>query len=127
MAIAGNCSCIPGIQAIHGHKKTPHPFPGAGFWILRLVLLRRALPRTSVGNEKYEYEDEKRNLARAQEPGNQPGLAGLGHCAGAVAVRHESNVTDDPDRVNCFFRICAAFEANAREVVRSRTPRRPDG
>ena len=74
-----------------------------------------------------KYEDEKRNLTRAQEPGNQPGLAGLGHCAGAVAVRHESNVTDDPDRVNCFFRICAAFEANAREVVRSRTPRRPDG
>jgi hypothetical protein len=39
MAIAGNCSCISGIPAIHGHKKTPHPFPGAGFLESRLMLL----------------------------------------------------------------------------------------
>jgi hypothetical protein len=36
---AGNCSCISGIPAIHGHKKTPHPFPGAGFLVSRLVSL----------------------------------------------------------------------------------------
>jgi len=33
LAVAGNCSCIAGIPAIHGRKKTPHPFPGAGFLV----------------------------------------------------------------------------------------------
>ena len=41
-------------------KKPRIRFRVRGFWNLRLVLLRRALTRTSVGNEKYEYEDEHR-------------------------------------------------------------------
>ena len=48
-------------------KKTPPWFPGAGFLEFVWLLLRRALTRTSVGNEKYEYEDENRKLARADE------------------------------------------------------------
>ena len=45
-------------------KKPRIRFRVRGFWNLRLVLLRRALTRTSVGNKKYEDEDEKRYSAR---------------------------------------------------------------
>jgi hypothetical protein len=56
--------------------------------------LRRALTRTSVGNEKYEDENEDRDRARVGEPYSQCELGGRGRAAGAVAVRHET----DPNR-----------------------------
>ena len=71
-------------------KKPRIGFPVRGFRILRLVLLRRALTRTSVGNEKYEYEYEDCKLARSHERGNQRELALGGRGVGAVAVRHGS-------------------------------------
>ena len=73
-------------------KKTPPRFPGAGFLEFVWLLLRRALTRTSVGNKKYEYEDENRKLARADERGNQQELALLDHRIGAVAVRHGTDL-----------------------------------
>ena len=45
-------------------KKPRIRFRVRGFWNLRLVLFRRALTRTSVGNEKYEYEYENRGNTR---------------------------------------------------------------
>jgi hypothetical protein len=74
-----------------GHKKNPHPFPGAGFLESRLLLLRRALTRTSVGNKKYEYEHENRHVARMQPVGNQGYLIDPQRAAYVVAMRH---VTD---------------------------------
>ena len=51
------------------------------------MLLRRALTRTSVGNKKYEYEDEIRKLARADERGNQQELALLQERIRGLAAR----------------------------------------
>ena len=64
------------------------------------MLSRRALTRTSVGNKKYEYEDDHdvlnlRNLTRAHERGNQRKLALGGRELGGVALRH------GPDAKRC--------------------------
>ena len=55
---------FPGYRPSMDIKKPRIRFRVRGFWNLRLVLLRRALTRTSVGNEKYEYEYENRYSAR---------------------------------------------------------------
>ncbi len=54
-------------ESLTGQQKTPHPFPGAGFLESRLVLLRRALTRTSAGNEKYEDKADETERARAED------------------------------------------------------------
>jgi hypothetical protein len=86
-----------------GQQKTPHPFPGAGFLESSPDVARRALTRTSVGNEKYEYKGENHVEAYAGEPRNQCNPARRGHAAGAVAVRHNRTLTNARGYVNCFF------------------------
>jgi hypothetical protein len=95
MVIAGKLLLhFPAYRPSMAIKKPRIRFRVRGFWILRLVQLRRALTRTSVGNEKYEDENGERDCARIDEPGNQCGLAVRGLAAGAVAVRHAV----DPNR-----------------------------
>ena len=84
-----------------------------GFWNLRLVLLRRALTRTSVGNEKYKYEDEKRCSARIHKPIDQCELAGLGRAAGTVAVRHKPTLNELRGVCQRFFANCFADQRSA--------------
>ena len=86
-------------------KKPRIRFRVRGFWCLRLVLLRRALTRTSVGNEKYEYERNQRDAARANATADRYDPVFEGPAAGAVAVRHSSTLTDDFGHVNRFFGI----------------------
>jgi hypothetical protein len=91
MDIASNGSCIAGVTAIHGHKKTPHPFPGAGF--SKGIQVGLALPghvpsaRTSAGNKEYEYKKEKEFAVNAQQASKRRGTI---HCEVemAVALRH---------------------------------------
>jgi hypothetical protein len=79
-------------------QKTPHSLPGAGFWILRLVLfLRRVLPHTSGAN-KDEYKKKER-AARAIRQGFQ---ALQQRIRAGVAVRHGVNVTHEFGYVNTF-------------------------
>jgi len=62
-----------------------------GFWNLRLVKLRRALTRTPIGNEEYEYERNKSEPVRADEPADRYDPAVQGLSAGAAAVRHKAD------------------------------------
>ena len=90
-------------------KKPRLGFPVRGFGI-RLVLSRRALTRTSVGNEKYEYEDENGSLAHAHKRGNQRKLAHPGRESGGAAVRHGTDLKRIRIRLSTGFssyvRIC---------------------
>ena len=87
---------------------------------------RRALTRTSVGNEKYEYKDENRVETRAYEPRDQADPAHLLRDSGGVAVRHGT----DP---NESFRRCQQFFSSAGEIgiffaiLATQTARRPEG
>src|SRR5678816_4169191 len=112
-------------MCIRDSKKTPHPFPGAGFLESSSGVARRALTRTSVGNEKYEYKDENRVETRAHEPRDQADPAHLLRDSGGVAVRHST----DP---NESFRSCQQFFSSAGKIgifprhSATRTARRPD-
>ena len=106
-------------------KKPRIRFRVRGFWCLRLVQLRRALTRTSVGNEKYEYERKERDPARADASNHRydPVVGGL--AAGAVAVRHNSTLTEAFGRVNRFFGIWRRI-ATVPHQTTVRKARRPD-
>jgi len=87
---------------------------------------RRALTRTSVGNEKYEYERKKRDAARANATTDRYDPVVQGPAAGAVAVRHDSTLTDAFGSVNRFFGIWRGIGAIPHQTL-VRKARRPDG
>jgi len=96
-------------------RQTPHSSPGAGFWILRLVvLLRRALTRTSGAN-KYEGK-KKQRAAHANSPSEEAGS----EVALAAALRHGPNVNDARMPVNtCRQRI---FTTHGNTPANGRIP-----
>lgn len=75
------------------------------------MFLRRALTRTSVGNKKYEYEYENRNLTRVHERGTQRERALGDRVAGGVALRHDPTLSEG-------FGVCQ------QEFSKNRTKRR---
>jgi hypothetical protein len=74
--------------------KNPASVSGCGVFGIFACVARRALTRTSVGNEKYEYKDEKRNRARIGNPRNQRKLVVQGRDAGGAAVRHNPDPSE---------------------------------
>jgi len=94
-------------------RQTPHSSPGAGFWILRLVLLlRRALTRTSGAN-KYKGK-KKQRATHANSLGEKAGS----EIALAAALRHRINVNEARMPVNTcgqgIFTTCGNTPANGR-------------
>ncbi|WP_347260237.1 hypothetical protein [Rudaea sp.] len=88
-------------------RQTPHSSPGAGFWILRLVLLlRRALTRTSGANK---YKGKKKERATHANSLNEKAGSEI---ALAAALRHIANVNDARMPVN----TCGQRNFMAREI-----------
>jgi hypothetical protein len=99
-----------------GQQKTPHPFPGAGFLVSSPDVARRALTRTSVGNEKYEYKGENHVETCADKPRDQNKLALRVRAAGAVAVRHKPTLTNATGVCQLFFWRCGKTGAFSRRT-----------
>jgi hypothetical protein len=74
------------------HKKTPHPFPGAGFFgnlqVCCLVTWITPSARTSVGNKEYEYKGKKERAAKLQQAVDRQETMRFGGAAGVAALRH---------------------------------------
>jgi hypothetical protein len=109
-----------------GQQKTPHPFPGAGFLESSPDVARRALTRTSVGNEKYEYKDENRIETRASEQRTQAGPVHLLLDGGGAAVRHDTDPNESTGPCQQFF-SSACHSVVFSPNFTTWTARRPDG
>ena len=99
-------------------KKPRIRFRVRGFWILRLVRFRRALTRTSVGNEKYEDKGNERIETHADERGNLTNPARWLRDDGGVAVRHDSDPNEPGGRCQQLFRKCAESAQSRARLLR---------